>query len=563
MTAEQVAEQVAEDAANSTTALNPVIGVSAGDIVTSLWKTAYNIVRQPLSVAEHTARFGRKLVEISDGRREYLPSPKDRRFKDGSWEKQGVYRFWMQSYFALEESLSDWVSDAEFTSLDEQRANFIISLIVDSIAPTNTLVGNPAALKKAWETNGISLVKGAGNFIQDLKSNGGMPSQVDKSQFDVGNNLANSPGQVVFRNDVLELIQYAPQTTKVSEIPLLIVPPQINKFYIYDLTEEKSFVSYCASQGIQTFMISWRNPSTKQKGWNMSIYILALVEAVAAIKSITKQEKLNLMGGCSGGITGSILMGYMESKGDKTINSLSLSVCTLSQHEDDSKISLFINDDRIESSRKHSEKEGILKGAELARLFAWMRPNDLIWNYVVNNYFMGQKPPAFDVLYWNNDTTNLPAGLHSDYLDIVGRGLLESEGETQIDGQQINLKQSDCDKYIIAGQTDHITPWQACYRSTEIMGGAKQFVLCSSGHVQTLLCPAGNPKSRFHTNENLQTNAQQWLEDSESHEGTWWENWKQWLLPRSGNEKAAPKVLGNKDYKPLVAAPGTYVRHGA
>lgn len=551
--------EVLEESIESSTALNPIIGFNTSDILSSLWRTGLNAVKKPLSVIEHSARYARKLVEINDGQREYLPQKKDRRFNHKAWQNQPAYKFWMQSYLALEESVKDWVPDARMDKMDEQRANFILSIIVGAISPSNLLIGNPAALEKAKETKGLSLVNGMTNFMNDIVQNGGFPSQVDKDQFDVGGNLGTSDGQVVFRNEILELIQYSPITKEVYERPLLIVPPQINKFYVYDLVEEKSFIHYCLSQGLQTFIVSWRNPTKKQRGWDLGDYIAALVEAIDGIISITGQGKINLMGACSGGITSCLLMGYLEAIGKEYINSLAISVCSLSQHEGDSDLSLFVNEDRIEAAKKHSEEKGLMKGSELARIFSWMRPNDLIWNYVVNNYYMGQKPPAFDILYWNNDTTNLPAGLHADYLEIVGKGKLESEDGVELKGQTIKLKESTCDKYIIAGLNDHITPWQACYRANSMLGGDKEFILCNSGHVQTLLCTPDNLKAKYFSNTAIVETPEQWLASATEAKGTWWGNWTKWLHDRSGDTKTAPKEMGNKDYVAITKAPGKYV----
>jgi polyhydroxyalkanoate synthase len=308
------------------------------------------------------------------------------------------------------------------------------------------------------------------------------------------------------------------------------------------------------------FAVSWRNPTAQQREWGMEQYIESLAEAVEAVKGITGQASINLMGACSGGITASVLAGYLDATGEKAINSFTTLVCVLSQRQDDSDITLFANDDGIESARRSSQKKGVLDGNDLAKVFNWMRPNDLIWNYVVNNYLMGNKPPTFDILYWNNDTTCLPAKLHSDFLDQMQTNPLVTAGGLMVKGQPIDLPSLACDKYLVAGVTDHITPWHACYRSTQFLTGDIRFVLSNSGHIQALVNPPGNPKSNYFLNDELPATADEWLQGAEQQMGTWWDDWADWLRIRSGRTVNARKTLGKTGlYEPMEAAPGTYV----
>jgi len=556
-------EKIIESALNNTTSLNPVLGLSRGDLGKSLASALLMAARHPITVAHHTAAYGEKLIDITLKKRSFTPSPKDRRFKDESWENNPAYKYIMQSYLALQESFDEWVDSNDFDELDQRRARFLLRMVGDSVAPTNNLLGNPTALKKAWETKGKSLLSGFSHFLSDLKNNGGMPSQVDKSQFVIGENIAASRGNVVFRNEILELIQYKPRTEKVYEIPLLVVPPQINKYYVFDLSPEKSFIQFCTASSFNTFVISWRNPTAKHKDWGVDEYVEALTDAMNTVKKIARRKKVNVVGACSGGITAALLLGCLEAKGDDSINSLSTSVCVLSQQEEDTEMSMFVTDKRVEAARKKSRKKGVLRGKELSRVFTWMRPNDLIWNYVVNNYLMGQTPPAFDVLYWNGDVTNLPASLHSDYLDIIACRALETPGETIVCGHPIHLNKSTCDKYIAAGLTDHITPWQACYRSVHMLGGNLKFVLSSSGHIQSLINPPGNSRSRFYTNDKKPKSAEDWLAGAHEQADTWWNDWQAWLSTRSGKLRNAPRAIGNKAFPALEEAPGTYIHQQA
>jgi polyhydroxyalkanoate synthase len=551
--------KIDEGAANSTLALNPVVGVGMENLMDAACSTVFEAVKQPLVVARNVACFGGKLINIATGKSSYEPSRKDNRFKDPAWQKNWFYRGLLQSYLALQESFDEWVGDVDFEALDEQRAKFILSILGASIAPTNTLLGNPAALRRVLETRGASLKIGFEQLLDDMRNNDGMPSQVDKSKFEVGGNLATQPGAVVFRNELLELIQYQSATDKVHERPLMVIPAPINKFYIFDLLPEKSFFKFCVEQGMQLFAISWRNPSTEQSDWGLDDYINALKEAQLAIHKITGCEELNLYAPCSGGIIASILLAHLKALDDTSIQSLTLPVCVLTQAEEDSDLTLFVDDSSIEKSRKKSKKAGVLRGRELAKVFNWMRPNDLIWNYVVNNYLMGNKPPAFDILYWNRDTTNLPAQLHHDFLDIMLGGALARAGEATICSTPIDLSAVEADKYIVAGTTDHITPWQACYRNTEVFGKNSTFVLSSSGHIQCMINPPENPKAKYFLNVDLPNSPDEWAAGATEYTGSWWIHWIDWLKARSGKQKSAPKELGNRKYKALDVAPGTYV----
>ena len=553
-------DRLINNAAEGVIGLSPLVGARTEDITDALKTTGVQLARQPLVIAKHVLGYASKLVDVVAGNSDYTPAKRDRRFADDSWHESGVYRRVLQAYLALDESCDEWVEDLDLDETGTRKARFVMDLLTDSLAPTNNLLTNPAAMKKARATRGGSLAQGIRHALEDYRHNNGMPAQVDKSQFKVGENLATTPGAVVFRNEILELIQYRPTTAKVQQRPLMVVPPQINKFYVFDLAPEKSMFRFILKQGIQLFAVSWRNPTAEQRDWGMNEYIQALTEAVAAIQAITGQPDINLMGACSGGITASILAGFMAAEGASAIHSLTTMVCVLSQQQADSDITLFASRDGIEKARNSSKKKGVLDGTELAKIFNWMRPNDLIWNYVVNNYLLGNKPPAFDILYWNNDTTCLPAKLHSDFLDQLLANPLVTAGALSIMDRPIDLTSLACDKYMVAGVTDHITPWHACYRSSQFMSGDIRFVLSNSGHIQALVNPPGNPRANYFTNDELPESPEQWLEGAEQNTGTWWDDWASWLQERSGRKVSTRKTLGKKGrFEPMEAAPGTYV----
>lgn len=554
---------MAADAAESTLALNPVVGVNLEDLAAAARTTILQGTKQPLILVKHVAGFGRKLVDALAGEARYAANGKDRRFQHSAWEDNRFYHGLLQAYLALDETLEEWVDDVDFDDIDRLRARFIMRVLSESIAPTNTLLGNPAALRHVADTRGKSIVQGLGHLFDDIRNNGGMPAQVDKSQFKVGKNLALSPGAVVFKNDIMELIQYQSAATKVYKRPLLLVPPQINKFYGMDLAPEKSLVKYCTDNGIQLFAISWRNPRPEHSEWALDDYVDSIKEGIQAIKSITRSADLNLIGFCSGGVTASALAAHLDATGDRSIHAMTIGVCVLELQPDDSDISAFSSDAAVSAAKKRSRKAGVLRGRDLARTFNWMRSNDLIWNYVVNNYLMGNKPPAFDILYWNNDTTNLPAGLHADYVNIFSSGAMTSAGEISVCNTPVDLEQLECDKFFLAGVTDHITPWKACYRSAQAYGGNAKFVLSHSGHVQSLINPPGNPRASYLVNDDWADTPDEWLTGAERRQGSWWPVWMDWLQERSGELKRAPRRMGNTKYQAGDAAPGEYVHQQA
>ena len=561
----QEQEELLIKAMEATVALNPLVGVSSEELTKILKQTAKQAIKQPSTLAKNSKKLAGKVVEILKGTDQFEEAKGDRRFDDPAWEESAVYHRLKQAYLAWDESMGELVDDLSLDAKDERRAKFFKEVVTSSLAPTNFLFSNPKAMRKVVETRGMSLLKGLRNYVHDVKNNNAMPSQVDTSQFEVGENLATSEGVVVFRNEILELIQYKPLTTRVFKRPLLIIPPQINKFYIYDLTKEKSFIQFCLSQGIQIFVISWKNPLAENRHWGMDAYVESASEAVGAILDITRSDDINLVGACAGGITASILS-YCLNQNANIVNSLSLSVCMLSMHSNDMDLNAFTSPAALKTARETSQEKGVLEGAELAKVFSWMRPNDLVWNYHVNNYLLGEAPPAFDLLYWNSDSTNLPAQLHSDFLDLYEDNLLYT-GEMEVLGKKINLEKLECDKYITAGLTDHITPWKSCYKTTQFVGGDIRFVLSSSGHIQSLVTPVSNinanktsnKKAKYFCSDNLPPLAEDWLEEAQQYPGSWWEDWSTWLIKRSGGKKAARKTLGNSRHKPMGDAPGTYV----
>ena len=550
-------DDLQRQASENTLGLNPVIGLRRKDLLTSARMVLRQAIRQPLHSAKHVAHFGMELKDVIFGRSSLQPESDDRRFNDPAWSQNPLYRRYLQTYLAWRKELHDWVGDSNMTPTDISRAHFVINLMTEAMAPTNSMA-NPAAVKRFFETGGKSLLDGLSNLAKDLVNNGGMPSQVNMDAFEVGKNLGTSEGAVVYRNDVLELIQYGPITEQVHERPLLVVPPQINKFYVFDLSPEKSLARFCLRSTVQTFIVSWRNPTKAQREWGLSTYIDALKEAVDVVLEITGSKDLNMLGACSGGITCTALVGHYAALGEKKVNAMTLLVSVLDTTLD-TQVALFVDEQTLEAAKRHSYQAGVLEGRDMAKVFAWMRPNDLIWNYWVNNYLLGNEPPVFDILFWNNDTTRLPAAFHGDLIEMFKNNPLTRPNALEVCGTPIDLKQVTTDIFCVAGTADHITPWQSCYKSAQLFGGNVEFLLSNSGHIQSILNPPGNPKARYMTSTEMPVDANDWQETSNKHTDSWWLYWQNWLSERSGELKPAPSVLGNKAYPAGEASPGTYV----
>jgi polyhydroxyalkanoate synthase len=396
------------------------------------------------------------------------------------------------------------------------------------------------------------------NFFDDLWNNNGMPQTVDKRPFAVGRNLGVSPGAVVFRSEIIELLQYTPATKQVYERPLLLVPPQINKFYVMDLAPKRSLTEYAVARGVPFFTVSWRNPKPEHRNWGLDDYVGAVKEALAAVCEITGSPDANLLGVCAGGITSTLLLGHLAALGERRINAATL-VVTMLDSSMPSMTGMFTTEEGVAAAIERSRRQGVLDGAEMARVFAWLRPNDLVWNYWVNNYLMGKDPAPFDILYWNADSTNLPASLHAGFMELLLHNNLTRAGAVEILGTPIDLRKVDCDMYLVGGMTDHICTWRAVFHGAHLFGGRTDFVLNSSGHVQTLVCPPANFKAKYYVNHRLGDDPETWVKEATEQKGSWWDHWLEWLDKRSGDKREAPANLGSRRFPPLEPAPGKYV----
>ncbi|AYC34624.1 class II poly(R)-hydroxyalkanoic acid synthase [Pseudomonas cavernae] len=537
---------------------NAVVGLRGRDLFSTVRGLTLQGMQHPLRNTKHALALGKQLGRVLLGDTPYQPHPSDARFADPAWSLNPFYRRSLQAYLAWQKQLTLWIDESTPNPDDRARAQFIASLIGDALAPSNSPL-NPLALKELFNSGGGSLIKGARHLYDDLLHNHGLPSQVNKQAFEVGKNLATTAGSVVFRNELLELIQYRPLSEKQYLKPLLIVPPQINKFYIFDLSTEKSFVQYALKNGLQVFMVSWRNPDARHREWGLSTYVQALEEALDVCRSITASKDVHLLGACAGGLTMAALQGHLQAKRQLRKVASATYAVSLLDCQIDSPAMLFADEQTLEAAKRRSYQQGVLDGRDMARIFAWMRPNDLIWNYWVNNYLLGKQPPAFDILYWNNDNTRLPAALHGDLLDLFKHNPLTHPGGLEVCGTPIDLQKVTVDSFSIAGINDHITPWDAVYRSTLLLGGERRFVLSNAGHIQAILNPPGNPKANFIENAKLSADPRAWYYDAKQSAGSWWPEWLNWIQARAGEQRETQLSIGNARYPAMEAAPGTYV----
>ncbi|MDH4611948.1 class II poly(R)-hydroxyalkanoic acid synthase [Pseudomonas sp. BN102] len=544
--------------ANFMNAQNAIVGLRGKDLFSTVRNLALHGLRHPVHSARHVLAFGGQVGRVLLGDTLHQPNPQDSRFADPSWQHNPFYRRGLQVYLAWQRQLGAWIEESDLSDDDRARARFVLAQLSDALAPTNSLL-NPLAVKELFNTGGLSLVKGLGHLLDDLLHNDGMPSQVSKHAFEIGRTLANTSGAVVFRNEFLELIQYKPMSEKQYLRPLLVVPPQINKYYIFDLAPEKSFVQYALKNGLQVFVVSWRNPDARHREWGLSTYVQAVEEALDTCRAITGSKEVNLMGACAGGLTIAALQGHLQARRQLRKVSSATYLVSLLDSQVDSPAALFADEQTLEAAKRRSYQAGVLEGKDMAKVFAWMRPNDLVWNYFVNNYLMGRQPPAFDILYWNNDNTRLPAALHGDLLDFFKHNPLTRSGGLEICGTPIDLQKVTVDSFSVAGINDHITPWDAVYRSAMLLGGDSHFVLSNSGHIQSILNPPGNPKANYYENAKLSSDPRAWYYDAKHVQGSWWAKWLGWIQERSGEQRETIMALGNQDHPPMEAAPGTYV----
>jgi len=486
----------------------------------------------------------------------------DKRFAAPEWNALPVFRYLRDAYLLTARMMMQAVEEAKLDAATKQRMRFFMRQYLDAAAPSNYLFTNPEALKAAMESRGETLTHGIKNLLGDLEK--GRISMTDEAAFEVGKNIAVTKGAVVWENDLVQLIQYAPLTAKVHARPLLMVPPCINKFYIMDLQPENSLVRYAVEQGHTVFMVSWRNVKEDQAGLTWDDYIAdGILAPIEETRRITKQEKINLLGFCVGGTLVAAALAILEKRGKHPVASLTL-LTTLLDFTDAGEIRVYIDESFVAKREKQLRKGGLVPGGELAAAFSSLRANDLIWPYVVNNYLKGKAPPAFDLLFWNSDATNLPGPMYAYYLrnTYQDNKLVKPDALTMC-GAPVSLRRVKLPTFVFSAREDHIVPWRGGYKSALALGARAKFVLGASGHIAGTINPAGKGKRSYWVNDTLAADADAWFAKAQERPGSWWPEWARWLKPHAGKLVAARKRLGDAAHKPIEPAPGRYVRERA
>ncbi len=493
-----------------------------------------------------------------------IPPASDRRFSNSAWNDNPVSKFSAAAYLMNAEALTAMADAVEGDDKTKARVRFAIEQSLAATAPSNFMALNADAIKKAIDTGGQSIGMGIKNLLHDMQQ--GHVSMTDESQFEVGKNVATTEGAVVFENEFFQLLEYKPLTKTVYEKPFLLVPPCINKFYILDLQPENSLIRYAAAQGHRTFVVSWRNPDETMQGKTWDDYIEhAAIKAIAVVQDITGAKALNTLGFCVGGTILATALSVLAARGAKPAASLTL-LTSLLDFTDTGILDIFIDEQSVAYREQEMGEKGLLKGQELASTFSFLRPNDLVWNYVVGNYLKGETPPPFDLLYWNSDSTNLPGPFYAWYLrNTYFENNLINPGKLTICGQKVDLRALDMPCYLYGSREDHIVPIGGAYASTQHLSGKKRFVMGASGHIAGVINPPVKNKRSYWTNDKLPANKfptaqSDWLSTATEHPGSWWTDWSDWLKGHAGKQIAAPKKFGNAQYKVIEPAPGRYVK---
>jgi len=502
-----------------------------------------------------TAR--RTIGDLAEG--PCTPDAKDRRFSDNAFEQNPFYFALAQNHLLAERFAQDLIEAASLPAEETNKAEFATKFILDTLAPTNTWLGNPVALRTAFDTGGKSVVRGVRNFLDDLHNNGGWPSQVDASSFEVGVNTAATKGKVIYRSDLIELIQYEPATAEVHTIPLLICPPWINKYYITDLAPGRSLIEWAVQHGHTCFAISYRNPDASMRDTDFEDYLMkGPLDALRVVREVTGAPQVNLLSVCMGGTLTAIGLAYLARKGDDSVNAATF----LNAHTDFTRpgtLGVFVDERTVAGLERKMAKTGFLDATDMARTFDTLRANDLIFSYVVNNWLLGNSPPVFDLLAWNADSTRMPAKMYSTYLRRCYVRNEFARGEFVVEGEAVDPSATTTDNYVLSAIDDHIVPWQSAYQTTQLLGGKSRFVLSTSGHIAGIVNPP-SPKAKHWTNDALPVEADEWLEGAALNNETWWEDWARWIADRAGPKIAPPATPGSRKHPVIEDAPGTYVR---
>jgi polyhydroxyalkanoate synthase subunit PhaC len=548
-------------------ALNFFDQLDAAGLGRALLAEAAGLVRHPLATSAACGRFligelsaattcaARMVGATAAG--PMAAAAKDRRFTDRAWEENALFFALLQSHLLRERLAAELVEAAALSPTQASKARLVSQVLVDALAPTNFFWSNPAALKRAFETGGLSVLRGCASFLEDVRNRNGWPKQVDATSFQVGKNLAATPGKVVFRNHLIELIQYAPQTPQTFELPLLCSPPWINKYYIMDLAPGRSFVEWAVKHGHTTFGISYCNPDASMRDLSLDDYLLhGPLAATRVVQEITGAPKVNVAALCLGGTLATMFAAYLNEIGEDRVNSLTL-LNTLVDFSEPGVLGAFTDEKTLARLARRIAKRGYLDTAEMTTTFNLLRSNDLVFNYVSQGWLMGEPPPAFDILVWNSDSTRMPARMHIDYLRSCYLENQLAQDELVIDGKRLRPSTIGQDAFILGAVEDHITPWRSSFKTTRLLAGDVRFVLSSAGHIAGIVNPP--QKNAVHwINERMESDAEAWRAGATRRNESWWEEWSRWIDARAG-QRRAPPPLGTSEHPPLMDAPGSYV----
>lgn len=537
------------------------VGRELGDPLASLPSGFRDIVKFSLGLVEkgltETIDLASKL-ESSRSLDDF--EEKSKQFTDPAWKLNPYFAATKYAYRSTKRLSERLVADMGLGPNQKNQADVALSVFFGALSPNNFLLTNPTAIRKAFETGGLSLLSGARNFIDDLLHNGGLPSQVDKRPFKMGMNLAATPSKVVFKNELIELLQYLPQTEEVYATPLLASPPWINKYYIMDLAPDRSLIEWAVRAGHTTFAISYRNPTSDMSNYSLFDYLQkGPVAAIEAISEITGSSKVDLLALCLGGTLATATAAYFEAIGDKRIGTLTL-LNTLLDFSDPGLLGAFADQGGVARLEKMMAGVGYLDGRYMARTFNLLRPSDMIFNYIGPNWLMGERPPAFDVLVWNGDYTRMPAKMHSEYLETCYLKNQFAKDEWSLGGIPIHPKKVQCDTYVLSAQNDHIVPWRSAYSATRLLGGEVRFVVSNGGHIAGVVNPP-SAKAWYLASNSLPPAADHWMQSAVKHQESWWQDWAEWASTRSG-PLTTPPSLGSKNHPILGDGPGEYVMEG-
>ncbi|MBJ6137559.1 PHA/PHB synthase family protein [Marinobacter litoralis] len=518
-----------------------------------------DLAKKHLGLARYTLNrvLGKEVPPVAK------PDPDDRRFLAEDWHKHLPFDVLQQAYLINSQAFLDWVENIEgLPAPTRDQLMFYARQLTSALSPANYPLSNPEVLRITWERKGMNLIDGARNLVEDIRQNPALfnVGMTDRTAFEIGKNLAETPGKVVYQNELMQLIQYTPTTETVAKRPILIVPPWINKFYILDMSEQNSFIRWLVSQGQTVFIISWRNPGPEHKNLGWDDYVESgPLAAIEAVKQATGEDKLNAIGYCIGGTLLGTTMAVLAKKKLKPIVSTTY-LTTLMDFSDPGGIGVFINDHSLRGIERAMEKKGYLDGRAMAFTFNLLRENDLFWSYWTNNYLKGIKPKAFDLLYWNQDGTNLPYRMHSYYLrEMYLHNRLIEPDAMNICGEKINLGEIKVPSFFLSARQDHIAKWKATYKGAKAYGGDVRFVVSGSGHIAGVINPPYKEKYGYWTNNALPENPDEWFDTAEAHNGSWWPHWREWIKKHEGAQVPA-RVPGDGELKAIEDAPGSYVK---